>query len=427
MRTYEKSSISRDPRRTIGLGQAVALYIGAVLGAGVLALPGQAASLAGPASLLAWVFVGLLGLPLALTFAALATRFPDAGGVATYARRAFGDRAGGIAGWWYFAAVAIGHVIVPLTGGYYVAAAFGVDQWFAYPFAALILVLALVSNLVGLRLSARMQLALAAGVALLLAVTAVTAVPDIEAADFTPFAPHGLAGIGSAAVVLFFAFAGWEAIAHLAGEFRDVDRDLRRATAITVAVVLILYAGVAFAVVATGSYGTPQLDRVAIGRVLGSGLGLRAATAGGVVAVVISLGTTNAFMAAISRLGYALARDGWMPSPLTRLTSRQVPAVAACAVAFLGGLGLLVVAEWRWGTEVLVAVPSTLVLITYLIGTAAGIRLLTGNARLIAIAAFVLTALIAPFAADHLAVPVVIAVLALGYRGVANRIGRKAD
>lgn len=425
MRTSDGSRVSEQALRpSIGLGQAVALYVGAVLGAGVLVLPGQAASLAGPASLLAWAFVGLLGLPLALTFAALATRFPDAGGVATYAARAFGDHLGGIAGWWYFAAVALGHVIVPLTGGYYVAAALGVEQRFAYLFAGIVLMLALAANLAGLQLSARMQLALAAGVAVLLSATALASIDQIEAADFTPFAPHGLAGVGSAAVVLFFAFAGWEAIAHLAGEFRDVTRDLRRATMITVAVVLTLYLGVAFAVVATSSYGTPQLDRIAIGRVLGTSLGLSASTAAAVLAVVISLGTTNAFLAAISRLGYALARDQWMPAPMARLSSKGVPAVAACTVAVLGGVGLLTAALGHWGTEDLVTVPSTLVLITYLIGTAAGIRLLTGRARLTAVAAFALTSLVAPFAATYLAIPVMTALLALGYRTLARTRGR---
>ncbi|WP_344136445.1 APC family permease [Saccharopolyspora halophila] len=417
MRTTAASGAAeRALRPTIGLGHAVALYVGAVLGAGVLVLPGQAASLAGPASLLAWAFVGLLGLPLALTFAALATRFPDAGGIATYATRAFGGHLGGIAGWWYFVAVAIGHVIVPLTGGYYVAAALGADQRFGYAFAAVILLLALASNLAGLRLSGRAQLALASGVAVLLLVAAVAAVPHAAPADFTPFAPHGLTGIGGAAVVLFFAFAGWEAIAHLAGEFRDVTRDLRRATTITVAVVVTLYLGVAFAVVVTGSYGTPQLDRVAVGGVLGTGLGVSASTAAGALAVVISLGTTNAFLAAGSRLGYALARERWMPAAMARLSGRDVPAVSACTVAAIGGVGLLAAALGGWGTEDLVTVPSTLVLLTYLVGMAAGIRLLTGRTRIAAVVAFALTAAVAPFAASYLVVPVVIGAIALGYR-----------
>ncbi|MBA8825012.1 amino acid efflux transporter [Saccharopolyspora lacisalsi] len=411
----------RQPRPAIGLGHAIALYVGAVLGAGVLVLPGQVASLAGPASLLAWAFIGSLGLPLAMTFAALASRFPDAGGIVVFAGRAFGERAGGVAGWWYFTAVALGHVIVPLTGGYYVASALRIDQRFAYLFAGVILLLAVAANLAGLRVSGRVQLALAAGVSLLLLVTILVALPRVDPGDFTPFAPHGAVSIGRAAVVLFFAFAGWEAVAHLAGEFHDARRDLTRATAITVVTVLVLYSGVAFAVVVTGSYGSSTTDRVAVGSVLGAGFGISAATAAGVLAVVISAGTTNAFMAAISRLGYALARDQWFPRSMARLNTRGVPAVGVCATAGMGVAGLLTSYFARWGTEDLVSVPSTLILVTYLIGTAAGARLLSGRARVVAVVAFVLTAFVAPFAAAYVAVPVVVAVAALGYRRLASR------
>src|SRR5207253_4289393 len=50
---------------TIGVVQGTALYLGAVLGAGVLILPGAAATIAGPASVVSWTFLSLLGLPLA--------------------------------------------------------------------------------------------------------------------------------------------------------------------------------------------------------------------------------------------------------------------------------------------------------------------------------------------------------------------------
>src|SRR5215211_7654290 len=94
-------------RRSVTLPRAVALYAGAVLGAGVLILPGVGASAAGPASLLAWGFDGLVGVPIALTFAALAARSPDAGGVAAFVARAFGSAAGAVAGWFYFLAAAV--------------------------------------------------------------------------------------------------------------------------------------------------------------------------------------------------------------------------------------------------------------------------------------------------------------------------------
>ena len=73
----------------------------------MLVLPGVAADRAGPASLLAWLFDGALGVPVALTFAALASRFPDAGGVSVFAARAFGGAAGAVVGWFYFFAAAM--------------------------------------------------------------------------------------------------------------------------------------------------------------------------------------------------------------------------------------------------------------------------------------------------------------------------------
>ncbi len=63
--------------------QGTALYVGVVLGTGIVALPALAAQVAGPASLIAWIALVVLSAPLAATFAALGSRHPDAGGVAT--------------------------------------------------------------------------------------------------------------------------------------------------------------------------------------------------------------------------------------------------------------------------------------------------------------------------------------------------------
>lgn len=350
------------PTGSIGLAQGVALYVCAILGAGVLVFPGQAASLAGPASLLAWGFSVLLGLPLAFTFAALAARYPDAGGVATYAGRAFGRSAGGVAGWWYLIAGSVGQTIVPLTAGYYVAQALGADQRWAPVIASAVLAVAVAANLIGVRLGAGVQIGLAAGVAVILLVVIVVALPQIRVTSFVPFAPHGLVGIGQAVVVLFFAFAGWEAIAHLSGEFRNVRRTLPRATLLTIGIVSVLYLGVAFAVVGTASYGTTELDRIALGAIVEGGLGVSAGVAVALAAVVICLGTTNAFVASISRLGFALARDGWAPRALSRRNRQGAPQVAIFAVGGIGAAGLVGAGLFGWGTKDIVFIPAVLVL-----------------------------------------------------------------
>lgn len=385
----------------------------AVLGAGVLVLPGQAASLAGPASLLAWGFSCLLGIPLALTFAALASAMPDAGGVSTYAATAFGRAAGGITGWWYFVAGSVGQTIVPLTGGYYLADALGISQRWGYMFAAAILAAAIITNLAGAKVSSKVQIALALAVGAVLLVASIAAIPDMRLARLHPFAPRGLRGIGSAVVVLFFAFAGWEAVAHLASEFRDSRRDVRRATTATLVIVTVLYLAIATAVVLTGTYGTSTKDHVAIGTLLQGSLGTSASIAAAIAALVISLGTTNAFVAAVSRLGYALSRDGWLPTPIARLSQRNMPTGGIAAVGLVGGLGLLLAWLLGWGTEQIVFIPATLVIFVYLIGTAAGVKLLHGPQRVIAATGTALTACALPFALGHVLVPITVAALAL--------------
>ena len=79
--------------------QGTALTLAAVLGVGVVSLPALAIEAAGPASMLAWAALIVISVPLAATFAALGARHPDGGGVATYARLAFGTRVATMVGW----------------------------------------------------------------------------------------------------------------------------------------------------------------------------------------------------------------------------------------------------------------------------------------------------------------------------------------
>ena len=83
--------------RTITLPQAVALYISAILGSGILFLSARTATVAGPASILSWLIVILFSFPLAYTFAVMSRVYPDAGGAATFVRMAFGKIR---ATWW---------------------------------------------------------------------------------------------------------------------------------------------------------------------------------------------------------------------------------------------------------------------------------------------------------------------------------------
>ena len=138
---------------SLGLVQGTALYIASVLGTGILVLPGLAAAAAGPASIVAVAAVLVLSIPLAGTFAALASRYPDPGGVASYVRRALGATAARMTGYWFYFGVCIGAPVLAVLGGEYVVAVLGVDRS-AVPIIALaIFVPPFVANWFGVRVA----------------------------------------------------------------------------------------------------------------------------------------------------------------------------------------------------------------------------------------------------------------------------------
>jgi amino acid efflux transporter len=273
---------------------------------------------------------------------------------------------------------------------------------------------AAITTLAGTRFGSRAQVVLAAGVCVLLTVAIVAALPQVRWDAFTPFAPQGVTGVGTGVVVLFFAFSGWEAISHLSAEFTDPQRTLPKATLITLLVVAVLYFGIAFAVVGTRSYGSADLDNVSLARVVSGQFGGSPAVALAVAATVICVGTTNAFMASISQLGFALGRDGLAPRALGRLGARGVPTTAVLVVTGTGAAGLAGSAIFGWGTATFVYIPSTLVLTTYLMATAAGIRLLPGRRKAIPAAGLILILAVTPSAGKYLAIPLAITAAAIG-------------
>ncbi|MEU1892048.1 amino acid permease [Streptomyces pristinaespiralis] len=168
----------------------------------------------------------------------------------------------------------------------------------------------------------------------------------------------------------------------------------------------------------THSNGTAELDRVSLAVVVSRKLGVSTGLAVGLAAAVICLATTTAFLSSIVSLGTALGRDGWAPKVLTRRNKRGAPSTAVATVAGIGSLGLLLCVVTQWGTADLVAVPATLVLTTYLVASAAGMRLLRGKQRLLPGLSFAMAAVVTPSAGAHLliAAGIALAVVLAGLR-----------
>ncbi|HEU4964433.1 MAG TPA: amino acid permease [Bacilli bacterium] len=402
---------------TITYAQGIAIYMGAVLGSGILILPGYTVKAAGPAALISWLLLSLLSVPLAYTFARLALRYRDVGGISTIVRNAFGSTMGAVVGWYFMVWVATGEAVVGVTGASYIAAAFGLSRDAMYGLAFLFLVAAMATNLLGMKASGRLSLLLSGMVLVLLLSTIGFSVPHVQVDAFVPFAPQGVSGVGAAAVLIFWAFFGWESITHLVPEFQNPQRDVMRATWASVFVIGAVYTLLAFVTIGTQTYGDGTETNAPLALLMQQALGIGAGMATAIIACIVCLGTMNVFLASSSRLGYALARDQVLPSWFERISERGVP---YRSVLFLFGTNLVTLAAaYLFGIPMdhLMLVPTTLGILVYIIATFACVKLLwhdrVGRFTSLVSALFCLG--ISPFAQGYLAVPVVVTAACLLY------------
>lgn len=161
-------------RRAIRLRHAVALYVSSVLGSGILLLPGLAAIVAGPGSLLAWALLCVASVPFAFTFASLSSRKPESGGIYSFAKEAFGPHIATVTGWLFGLWVITGAPAITIIAASYLGYAFPLGRLDTLLLASLILVAAFVINYRGIVISNRVQLASVVSIVALLLVTVVT-------------------------------------------------------------------------------------------------------------------------------------------------------------------------------------------------------------------------------------------------------------
>ncbi len=405
MSTAPATSLHRPSLSTAG---GAALYIGALLGPGLLLLPGLAARQAGPASILAWA--GLLGLSalLAVVFTALGTRLPSAGGVAAYAAAGLGRRAGTAVGWCFLAGVVAGAPVVCLVGASYVTTLTGGGRLSRAGVAVGLLVLVLLLALGGVRVGVAAQLGLVAVLVAVVVVAVGGSASHARVESWTPFAPHGWGAIGTAASTLMLSFVGWEAVAPLTARFADPRRQLPRVILIAFAVTALIYLTLAAATISV--LGPDAGTDVPLARLLAIGLGPAGPAVAAVAAVVLTLGSTNAYLSGAAAMAGDLSRG------------RAGRAGARRLLVTIGLIGVAVIGLYATGvasTGVLVAIPTSLFIAVYVGSMLSAVVVLRGPARVAAVPAAAAVVVVLGFCGWMLLLPVSVALVA----AAADRLG----
>lgn len=366
-------------RSSLKLHNIIALYVGSVLGCGILILPGIAAEIAGPASLFSWIFVIFLALPLALTMGLLSARYPNDGGVSYFVTIAFNEQIGSLIGWFFLVSTIIGVPVLALTGAGYIAAALGVSESIRIGIAISIILIGLILNYIGMKVTSQIQIVVVLGIICILVWAILGSYRSVDPSNFIPFMPHGWMSIGYATTLLFWSYIGWEAVTHIAEEFEDPKRDVIRGTIIASIIIGLLYFLTAYVVVGTKTFG-PGISDISLLYLIEISFGRFGLFLTGITGFFICFAPAVSYISAASRLGYSLAVTGYAPSFMARLS--PIYYTQKGGLIFLAGCFIFIIGIYSTGLlslSFLIQLPNATFILTYIGGCAAGITLLKDN------------------------------------------------
>lgn len=359
----------QELKRTLSWPHLLALGVGAIVGAGIYALIGQGAGMAGPGIIVSFGVAGVVCACAALCYAELASMMPASGSAYTYAYSSLGELAGWIIGWALILeySVVVSAVAVGWSGyasglltGWHIA----VPQMIQFaelnghplhfnPLAVFIIFAVAGLLILGTRESAWVNTVLVvlkiAALILFLFIT----LPAFDIAHFTPFAPYGWGstpteagtnvGVMAGAAVMFFAFYGFDAVSTAAEETKNPGRDLAIGIIGSMLICTVLYMAVGAAAIGAMDFHQFAASGEPIALIVRSlGQPEAAAIIGGVASIAIPT-VILAFLYGQTRIFYVMARDGLLPRSWSRVHSKLgtpviITLITALVCSFLAGL-----------------------------------------------------------------------------------------
>jgi len=364
----------------VSLLGAVALVVGNMVGTSMYTLPASLAKAVGPLGIVAWILTALGYFGVAWVYADLGTRYPRTGGPYVFAREAFGDFAGFLSAWLYWISAVIGNAgivtgVVAYTESFFPALAnpamrFAVAQILLWTFCTI--------NVIGIRHSSRVQIAIMmvnlGGLAVLLGAST----HAIRVVNYHPFAPKGWASLATGTALICWAYSGVETATVPAEEMKTPDSTIRKGTMLgyLIGTAIFLLAAVTVAGVLPNDVVASSARPLAM--VVERGVGSFGASIISVCAIVAGLGTLNGWILVSGRATVSAAQDRLFFGRMASLHPRfHTPAFALIVSTGIGSAMLLLMLDKTlletFDFIVLLSVWSTLV--PHLISAAAELAL----------------------------------------------------
>ena len=338
--------------KKLGFWSIVLLGINGIIGSGIFLLPNKAMAIIGPASLLVMLFDMLLVLAITFCFAEASGLFKENGGAYIYAKEAFGDFIGYEVGFlsWATRIIAFSTMSVGFAtalGG--LIPSLNTVMMKNIIISVIFIVLAVI-NLLGIKLYEVIQNLATIAKILPVILFIGMGIFYIEPVNFTPLVPNGVytpGSFGAAAVMLFFAFTGFESLAVAAAEMENPQKNLPKATLITIFTVSAIY--ILLLACAIGIMGYELADttapvQAAFTRIAGA-FGTTIVAAGTLISIG-ALCIASSFITPHS--GLALAEQHMLPAFMAKRNRFGAPywciivsTIVAMLIGYTGGFAFL--------------------------------------------------------------------------------------
>ncbi len=333
-----------------------------MVGAGIFALLGEAAALAGSAVWVSFLMAGVIALLTGYSFVQMGIRFPSSGGIVEYLVQGYGPGLfSGACSILFYIAQLIGMSMIALAFGKYSATLAGLEDHpglYQRIFGSGLIVGLTALQLVGSRLIGDIQRIIVIANLILLSAVAIGLSTFAESSRLSLGTwPSATPILGSLALT-FFAYTGFAVIGNSVEDMKNPAQDLPRAMFGTILIVIVLYLGLAVATTAAVSH--DQL--VSSGPLLLIEAARMAFGKPGyivllIIAIVATVTCINGGLYGTTRITYALAEKGQLPARFgreIRASTRGLTISAAAALIMLNSMDLATVASLGSATSLLV-------------------------------------------------------------------------
>jgi APA family basic amino acid/polyamine antiporter len=307
-------------KRVLNLFDATAVGIGAIIGAGIFVVLGIAAGYAGPSVIVSMIVAGIVASFTAFSFAELSSAIPREGGAYAFAYELISPATAFVVGClWLFAQIVAGAAISLGFASYFVT---------IFPTLPIKTVAALAAaaltglNVAGIKQSATVNNLLVLIKIAILCLFVGFGVFSMNLQNFSSFNPKGVFGILEGAGFIFFAYLGFGRIATLGEEVKNPQRTLPLSILLSLMVSVVVYILTGFVATGLQDYkviaqsGSPLADAA---KATGNSALVAAVSLGALIATVSVL-LTN--LIGLSRVSFAMARDGQLPKTAAKISSR---------------------------------------------------------------------------------------------------------